>query len=256
MSVNLQQICQNVRIRLGNPEPQIPTLQQVFLAVVSCAQSIYNRAEQSGQNWATEEIVLQVTSNTQDFLITNVSAYSKPLQVLTYYPSNPSLPQRYVDFSLLSDLNYDWNLPVNIASFMFTDGSPNTAQRMAFYYKNNGELWVRVLPMPNLSGSYQVTFSVGEWADSAAITDSPILNQFHELIEVWAAFSILPSCEWSDDPKENRERRKEYGIALKDAQGRVQPEFENYIMSLVEEHLTSRSSSLEWNNDTSAGGFW
>ena len=245
MAVSLQQICGNVRIRTGNPIPQKPSLQQVFLAVISCAQSIYNRAENSGQNWLTEEIVLQVTSNTQDFLITNVSPFAKPLQVLSYWPQNPSLPQRYIDFVMLADLQYDWGLPVNIASFMFTDGSPNTAQRMGFYYKNNGELWVRVLPMPNLSGTYQITFSSGAWADDAAITDSPILTQFHELIEVWAAQSVLPHCEWSGDAKENRERRKEYAQALKNDQARVEPEFEHYVSNLISEHLTSRQSSLD-----------
>lgn len=236
---------------------QRPTLQQTFLAVVSCAQSLYNRAEQSGQNWATEEIILTVVGNVSDYEISgssttqggNLSAYSKPLQVLTYYPQNLGLAQRYVDFSLLHDLNYDWGLPVNVASWMFTDGSPNTAMRMAFFYQTgaSGEnaLWVRVLPMPNLSAQYQISFAQGDWANEAAITDSPLLNQFHELIEVWSAQSILPSCGWVADEKENRERRKEYAAALKNDQARVEPEFSMYVKNIVEPHLSNRASSLD-----------
>lgn len=265
MSVNLQQIAANVRFRLGSPLPQRPSLQQTFLAVASCAQSLYNRAEQSGQNWATEEIILTVLGNVSDYEISsssttiggNLSAYSKPLQVLTYYPQNLGLPDRYIEFSMLGDMNYDWNLPVNIASTMFTDGSPNTAQRMAFFYQTgaSGEnaLWVRVLPMPQLSAQYRVTFSQGTWADDAAITSSPLLNQFHELIEVWAAQSLLPSTGWSADEKDNRERRKEYAASLKNDQARVEPEFSFYIRNLVQDHLSNRVSSLD---DEGLGGWY
>lgn len=242
---SLQSICQNVRIKLGEPSTQRPSLRQTFLAVSECAQSLYNKATQTGQNWATEEITLQVIPSTQDYLITNLSAYAKPLQILSYYPQNLNIPVYYVSFTMLADLNYDWGLPVNVASWTFTNGSPNTAVRAAFYYKNNGELWVRILPMPNLSAQYLITASVGEWADSAAITDSPILNQFHEVIEVWAAQSLLPTSSWWEDEKENRERRKEYTVSLKNDQMRVEPDFLLYARSIVSDHLASRDSSLD-----------
>jgi hypothetical protein len=147
--------------------------------------------------------------------------------------------------TMIGDAHYDWGLPVNIASWMYTDGSPNTAMRMSFYRKDDGQLWVNVLPMPNLSAQYQILMANGSWSDDAAITSSPLLNQYHELIEVLAAQSILPNCEWTQDPKEDRERRKEYAIALKNDQMRVEREFELYNRNIVEQQISSRESSLD-----------
>lgn len=241
----LQTCANNVRIRLGSPSEQRPSLQQIFLAVVSCAQSLYNRAELSGQPWTVTTYLLQVVNNSSDYLIAETSSYSKPLQVLTYYPQNPSYPQRVVEFDMIGDAHYDWGLPVNIASTMYSDGSPNTAMRMSFYRIEDGSLWVNVLPQPQLSAQYKILMANGTWAQDAAITSAPVLNQFSELIEVWAAQSVLPTCQWTQDAKEDRERRKEYAMALKNDQMRVEREYELYIRNLVEQQIGARVSSLE-----------
>lgn len=239
-------MCAAVRLRCDEPRAQRPPYRRVLQAVTDATQNLYNRLQNTGQPWALKpDYTLAVAGQTSDYMLAVDDSYGKPIQVLTYYPANPSIPQRYVEFREFADLNFDWGLPVNIASWLYTDGSPNTAMRMAFYYRDDGTRWVRVLPQPQLSATYLITFANGNWADDAALEDSPVLSQFHSLVETWASQSILPSCEWWDDIKANMGHRQEIALALKNDELRWQDEFDRYVRNTVEDHIGYRSSSLD-----------
>jgi hypothetical protein len=245
-------MCSTVRVLTDSPLPQRPSLQRILLAVLQSTQSFYSKLESTGQPWSLKpDYLLAVANNTSDYLLAIDPSYGKPIQVLTYWPQNPSLPQRYVDFTVFNDLNFDWGLPVNVASFTYTDGSPNTAVRMAFFNRDDGSRYVRVLPQPQLAGSYLVTFESGDWASSAAIEDSPVLSQFHSLIEIWAALSVLPSCQWVADQSYNMAHRKEIASALLNDRVRVEDDFDLYRRNMIRDHMTIRASSL----DDGAGGW-
>lgn len=243
---SLQTICAEVRILCDDALPQKPSLRRILHAVLQTTQNLYNRLENTGAAWSLKpDYTLVVANQTSDYLLAIDDSYGKPIQVLTYWPANPNLPQRYVEFREFADMNFDWGYPVNIASWMYTDGSPNTAMRMAFYYKDDGTRWVRVLPQPQLTGSYLITFAGGNWTSSAAIEDSPVLSQFHSLIELRAAQSVLPSCQWSGDQKYNMEHRKEIAMALKNDELPIADEFDRYCRNLVDDHMTIRQGSFD-----------
>jgi hypothetical protein len=242
-------------VLLDDPLPQKPSLRRILLAVLQATQSFCSQLENTGAAWSLKpDYTLAVANGSSDYLLAIDDSYGKPVQVLTYWPANLSIPQRYVEFREFQDMNFDWGWPVNVASFMYTDGSPNTAMRMAFYYKDDGTRWVRVLPQPQLSGgSYLITFASGDWSSNASLETSPVLSQFHSLIELWAAQSALPSCQWSHDQKYNMDHRRELMAALKNDQSRIQPEFDQYVRNLVDDHMGYRESSLD--NDWTTGGW-
>lgn len=242
----LAAIAQSTRLKLGECRVQRPSGRAVLQAVTMKTQDLFNQLGDSGQPWAVDELVLNVVNGQTDYLVPVTPYFGKVLQVLTYYPANLGIPQRYVDFAQVNDLNFDWPFPVNVASYMYTDGSPNTAQRIAFYRKGGtDDIWARVLPMPQLAGQYQVTFSIGSWADDAGIDASPVLNQFHPLIETQAALSLLPQAEWEDSAEENRARRKEFAAALQYDEKALLDGFQRYIRSLTSDHMTFRVGASE-----------
>lgn len=251
----LQGMAQAVRLRTDEPLPNRPSNRRILQAVTDATQSLYNRLENTGAAWSLKaDYTLNVSANTSDYLLAIDDTYGKPIQVLTSYPTNQSYIQRFVDFVEFQDLNFNWGLPVNISSWMFTDGSNCTAQRMAFYYKDDGTRWVRVLPEPNLSAQYLITFASGDWMSSAGLDDSPVLTQFHMLPEIWAATSVLPSCQWGSDQRYNMDHRREIAAALKNDEMRVMDEFERYCRNLVDDRITERISSFD--GDVLGMGGW
>ena len=236
----------NVRLRCDEPLPNKPSMRRVLQAVVSSVQSFYSFLENTGQPWSLKaDYTLTVSGNTSDYLLAVDPTYGKPLQVLTYYPQNPSHITRQIDFVEFADMNFDWPYPVNLSSWLMNDGSNCTAMRMAFYHKDDGSRWVRVLPQPQLSASYLISFASGDWVSSAGIEDSPVLSQFHELPEVWAAMSVLPSCQWESDQKYNMAHRRELAEALERDRLRVNDGFERYVRNTVEDHIGIRESSMD-----------
>jgi len=144
-------------------------------------------------------------------------------------------------------MNVDWPYPQNLASWAgYYDGTPNTAQRMAFFRKGGEDaMWVRVLPTPALSATYTISYSIGAWADDAGIDASPVINQFHPLIETQAALSLLPQSEWWDAEAENRIRRKEFAESLSYDEKALQDGFQRYVRSLTNDHMTARVGASE-----------
>lgn len=239
---SIADISQNTRLRLNEPRSQKPSGRAVLQAVVTKTQDLFSQLGDTGAAWAIDELQLQVVNGQQDYLLPVTSYFGKPLQVLTYYPQNTSTITRSINFTVLNDLNYDWNLPQNAASWFGNwDGTPNTAVRMAFYRKGGEDnMWVRVLPTPALSATYTITYAIGSWVDDAGLDASPVLNQFHPLIEIQSALSLLPHAEWTDDKADNRERRKELRDSLLYDEAAVKDGFQRYIRGLTDDHLVDR----------------
>src|SRR5262249_251151 len=108
-----------------------------------------------------------------------------------------------------------------------------------------GSRWVRVLPQPQLSATYTITFASGDWTATAATGNSPILSQFNNLVAVWSAQSLLPSCAWWDDEKTNMDHRRELALSLKNDEIRLSEEFDRYCRNLVVDQMGIRDSSLD-----------
>lgn len=242
----IQAMTSAVRLRTDDPLPQKPSLRRVLQAVVDATQNLYNRLENTGAAWSVKpDYTLVVSSSVSDYLLAVDDSYGKPLQVLTYYPTNQSYVQRYVEFVELQDLNFNWGYPVNAANYFLNDGSNCTAIRMAFYYRDDGSRWVRVLPQPQLPAYYLISFASGDWTANVSLDSSPTLSQFHSLVETWVAQSILPSCQWTGDQSYNMAHRKELAAALINDQLRFEDEFNRYCRNLVDDHIGERVSSMD-----------
>lgn len=254
---NLQEMASNVRSRLIDPLPGRPSLRHTFRAVCDAAQIAFNRSSATGKSWSIQEIQLQVTGNTSDYVLPTDSSYGKPLSVLSLYSGNQSYIPYYVPFYEKNDLYSKWGYPANIASWLWnSDGSPNTAQRIAFWKEPNDDSWrCTVLPTPALAATYLCTFSQGSWAQDAAITDSPLLPQFHPLIEMWATENLLAHAAWwsddkAEDRKANQDRRKEISMAQAELKKNFEDDFSRFIRTTNDPGLTERASSFnreDWN---------
>lgn len=252
---SLQAMANSVRARLDDPLVGKPSLRHTFRAVCDAAQAVVNRSSATGKPWSIQDVTLQVVNGTADYVLPVDSSYGKPLSVLSVYTQNPSYQPRYIEFYCKSDLFSHWGYPANLASWIGNwDGSPNTAARMAFWKKpDDPSWWVTVLPTPQLSATYLCCFSQGTWASDASIESSPLLAQFHPLIEMWATTALLEHSEWYDaKDKEGREantaKRKGIEAAQRELKTTFDDDFSRFIRTTDDPGLTTRNSVFG-NND-------
>ena len=129
-------------------------------------------------------------------------------------------------------MHFNWGYPNNIASsFLTPDGSPNTAERMAFYRDDVGDVSVKVFPIPQLAAEYVVYFTTGDYISTASVNSIPLLANHHMLPEIRAQIALLAQAEWSDDQKENRAMRQDYALIFTNQEARFSASFENAIRS-------------------------
>ena len=117
------------------------------------------------------------------------------------------------------------------AAFIPYDGSQCTAQRCAFYWRDN-QAYVDFLPMPMLSCEYKVRYlQSANGINSAALTSSPITNEDADLCEVRSALGLLALTEWNDPSTKdgrtyNAERRKDLAATLQGEEAELRRQFE------------------------------
>lgn len=235
---------QNVRMWLRDPVPNQPSKRLVLNAVLRRTQSMFNRLSNTGKAWAISETGLTVNANQSEYLLTVDESFGKPLRVTTLFPGNQSHIPRDVDFFDIGDINYNRMIPDNIASGLWADdGSNCTADRIAFFRKEGfaDNVWVKVSPVPMASASYSIEYSIGNWADGAALTDSPVLTQHHQMPEIEAALDLLPSADWwMDNEPENRKRRVELAQSLSNALGDFREDWKTYVKSMTQGKMRRR----------------
>lgn len=230
----LSDMLENVRVvHLGEPRAQRPSNYQVLKKLSISIQRYINRLSLSERSWAVDETSLTVTTGTEDYPIAATN-FGRPIQVRTVWPSNPSHIERDIAFFELGDINFDWPFPKNVGALLFSpDGSPHTAERMAFFRKSGvDQAYVRVQPIPQLTATYQILYQIGNYADSAALAAVPVLPQHHALIEVRTAISLLPITNWTDDPKADSLMREQLAMQLKNDEAGLSQDFESYIRSV------------------------
>lgn len=245
----LQQMMSNVYTLLNDPLPQSPSPRHVWKAVLLHTQDFFNRLNNTGKAWATGEYSLDVSAGTGDYLIASPPNFGKPLVVLTTDPNNAAHWERTLDVYDFQNLDFAYEGPMDGANLArtFIDGSHHSARAIAFYRKlgNELQLYARIRPVPQESATYTVIYSVGNWVETAGLTSSPILSEFHDLIELRAALSLLPACAWfagdSDEAwKKNRERRQELMQARQYEDARITPNFERYVSTMRSDKLNLR----------------
>ena len=227
------------RLLLEGPKAQKPSDRRLLKAAASNTQSMFNQLSNTGKAWEVDETTITTSPDTEEYVLTPVNI-GKPLLVKTIDESNPSHREREISFFEVQNLDFDWGLPNDFGNFVANvDGSLHTAARVAFIRKS-GAMYARFKPVPKQSAEYRVLYAIGNWIDSAALDDAPVLSEHHHLIEVRTALSVLPGTEWSDDKDDNRERRAELFNSLSRDEARFAADFEKYIQSLRQDRMSFR----------------
>lgn len=228
--MNLRQMLANVRTSCADPRTQKPSDRALLLLLSRQIQTYVNKANLTGRPWAVDELSLVVTPNTEDYALPIDSHFGKPILVRAVYPSNPALVEWDVDFVDLGAFNFNWDYPKNFGNAFSLDGSPNSAARLAFFRKSGtDQIYVRVVPVPAASATYQILYQVGVYGEGVPLDETPLLPEHHALIEVWTAIAALPHCEWDDDRAVNSEMRQALFGTLDAERQRLEATFNLYI---------------------------
>lgn len=230
------------------PKAQQPSQLQRMKTVLAKYQSMFNQLTNTGVSWATAETVLTVSQGVEDYELTNAGNFGKALLINTLGPGNPSYIPRPIPVFGIENLFFDEYLPKNVGNWWGTwDGTTANALRMAFFRKAGfNNTYVRVYPVPQIAAEYSILYSIGDWADSAALQSEMLLPEHHELAAVRASISLLPSADWVDDEGMNSNRRKELGMALANDQAEYSANWVEYIRTIAHPRMVYRQCYGGW----------
>lgn len=234
----IDQMISNVRGRLMDPRQQRPSDRHVYRAVNDQLKGLYNSLSNTGVTWEEYELVLSVNPSQSDYQL-NDQRLGKPIIVFTKDDSNPAHIERVVPVFELQDLNYDWGWPNDIGESLVDYSGSHSAWRVG-YYRRNGVPYIRFKPTPQLAAQYRVMYVIGNWVDSAALSDTPILSEHHHLIEIRASISLLPFAEWDGDESLNNQRRQQLAMSLKNDEAMFAGQFDIYSRSLYGQSMNDR----------------
>lgn len=212
----------NVRVKLGDPRNGAPNDMAVLDKVCFHARSAKRFRRATGNPWDFNDLIVQVVANNDTYLIT-ATDFAQPLAVITHDPQNPSWIPRLVKIFEPQNLVYNIpEIPAQYASYNYLpwDGSNCTAQRVAFYWRDN-QPYIQVWPTPQLSAQYKVRYL----QNTSGVTDSslssePANQEDEDLVEIRSALSLLAISEWWDGGtregrQANAEKRRDLTMTLK-----------------------------------------
>lgn len=221
--MSLYDMVDNVRSnKLGGPRANAPDDGAILDKVCFHTRSTKRFRRATGNPWDFNDLIVQVVPGTDTYQIT-ATDFAQSLAVITHDPSNPSWIPRLVRIFEPQNLIYNIpTLPAQWASYAYVpwDGSNCTAQRAAFYWRDNNP-YIQLWPTPQLSAQYKVRYLQNTASvDNAALASEPAHQEDIDLIEIRSALSLLAIAEWWDgSTKEGRaanaEKRRDLMMTLK-----------------------------------------
>src|SRR5215831_12317689 len=193
MPISIQDMTTNVRLRLGDPRAQAPNDQAVLNQVCSQVRNLKRFKRVTGNAWDFNDTTIQVVANVDTYAITP-SDFGQALAVTTFDPNNPAWIPRLIKIYEPQNLVLDIPAYTNKnASWYYLpwDGSNCTAQRCAFYWRDN-QAYIQFWPLPQLPCQYQIRYlqsAVG--VNSMPLTQAPLIDDEADLAEIRAAVSLL-----------------------------------------------------------------
>lgn len=231
---------------LDYPLSNSPTLHRIYGALIRHIQNRFSELGNSGQAWAYATEQVTVVSGTDTYTLTATN-FGKPLSLVTYSTDDGHF-ERSVDFFEVQNLTFNWNAPRNAATgYWATDStSIHSAERVAIY-RNAGTNTVKLIfrPLPKAGAVYTLLYSLGDWAASATLTDTPLLSEFHSMFEIPAALALLPSAKWSDDENLNISKRKQLAASLEFELGLFTPTWVTFTSDETHAKMGMRESCYD-----------
>lgn len=199
---------------LGNPKANKPTTDQRLTQVMMELQNLVNELNNTSLPWLTQDVTVNVTSGTEDYLVTgNVG---KVLFVYANRADNVFGPFA-MEFADLASVSSDFYLFSPLDYGISRDFNENFAvpfpAQIAFY-RQGGSLYFRLPPFGTGIESVTVVSSVGDWLDGLTADDEFVVKGHVQLALTRAALNLLPMTEWTGDRKFNLEQRGQFAQSL------------------------------------------
>lgn len=214
-------MCENVRLRMGDPRAQAPNDQAILNQVCSQVRNLKRFKRVTGNVWDFNDLIVQVQPNIDTYTI-NQSDFGQALAVITYDPTNPIWIPRMIKIYEPQNLVFDIPaLPQNQAAWSYLpyDNSKCTAQRVAFYWRDN-QPYIQFWPLPLLAAQYRVRYIQNAGAvASMPLSQEPLPSEESDLVEIRSSISLLGMAEWkapdsTDGRAVNAEKRKDLAVTL------------------------------------------
>lgn len=217
----IDEMCESVRLRLGDPRAQSPNDQAVLNAVCSQVRNSLRFRRLTGNPWNFNDLIVQLIPNVDTYAI-NATDFGQPLAVLSWDPTNPIWVPRLI--KIYEPQNLILNIPAYPNAYASNayipfDGSQVTTQRVAFYWRDN-QAYIQVWPLPNMNAQLKVRYlQNADGVATASLATSPLPSEDDDLVELRAATSLLPLAEWyepttKDGRTANAEKRKDLAVTL------------------------------------------
>ncbi len=214
-----------IRRRLGHPLPDGPDDQQLLQLLVD--QLLHHHAQlvNTRNHWAVDKWTLNTSSGVEDYIVA-AGNFGRPFLVYTVDDTNPYHVRREVPISLLQDADRRYVGPKQTDSAL-----AHTSVEVCFYRRQGLGWYVRTVPVPSMSSSYEIWFESNY--EYTAPSEAPGLESFHHLVRVQAAIGALPFCRWRDmSPTQNPQGWQMQMAALRDSllhdEQKFQKEFDSY----------------------------
>lgn len=234
--------------RLGGPRANRPNYFQLLNQVCTQTRTVLRHYRSTSNPWNFNDLTITVQPGLATYQI-NAADFGTPLAVLSYDPTNPSWIARLIPFYQPQNMPYDWGLSQNVAAgFIPPDGSQCTAQRCAFYWRDN-QAFIEFQPVPLIQASYRVRYlqGVANMVDGMPLAQSPLQSEDCDLVECRAALALLAITEWQNPDKEGRsynaERRRDLAATLQAEEAELRRQFEAAALITTGPRMYQR-----WNN--------
>ncbi len=248
----IDDMTENVRLRLGDPRAQSPNDQAVLNQVCSQVRILLRHRRATSNPWNFNDLIVNVVPNVATYAIT-ASDFGQPLAVTTYDPTNPVWIPRLVKIYEPQNLILNIpDLPNQYASYNYLpwDNSNCTAQRVAFYWRDN-VAYIEVWPLPQLPAQYKVRYlQNAAGVSTMALAQSPLPAEDSDLVELRAALGLLAIAEWyepssKDGRAANAEKRRDLLVTLQADEREARRQFEAAMQQTTGPRIYER-----WNPTT------
>ncbi len=228
----ISQMCDSVVVGLGDPRSNCPSLLQVLNQVMQETRTVKRHKHNTGNTWDCNEVVVETTPGESVYQIVSAD-FGTPLAVISYAPELVTWIPRLIPMFTPQNMPLDWGIPNNLAAWGYLpgDGSFCTAQRAAFYWRNNA-CYIELQPVPQWGAAYQIKYLQNSSATyTDALTTSPEWIEDADIIECRAKLGLLPFAQWeSGSTKEGRavnaERRRDLALSLSAQERELTRQFE------------------------------
>lgn len=252
--MNIYDLMDNVRLRLGDPRSGRPGDQALLNAVCTSIRTIRRHQRNTSNPFNFADTIVDIQPDEAVYSLTSTADFGTPLAVLTWDPTNPNWVARLIPFFKPQNMPFDYALPNNAGQWGFGwtgDGSNCTALRCSFYW-NDQTPFIEFLPVPAFQCQYKIRYlQSANGINDLALTEEPISNEDADICEVRAALSLLAVTEWNapDSPNgraANAERRKDLSDTLQGGERELRRQFEAAQLITTGPRTTVRWSGSDY----------